>query len=97
MTKMIARHSIVVGREGKRVKVPAGTAFDFTAAEIKEIEASEPGVLRNPKNETSEPDASEADAEAEAARLKAEAEAQAAGGKPAAPKVKGAKDDAGGL
>jgi hypothetical protein len=48
----VSNHTIIVGRKGVNITVPAGKAFEFTNQEIADIEASQPDSLRDPKNET---------------------------------------------
>jgi hypothetical protein len=45
MPQRIAKKTVIVSRKGERVKVLPGKKFDFTAAEIAEIEAANPGAL----------------------------------------------------
>lgn len=51
MAKRIANHTVVLMREGQRVTIKAGQKFDFTSAEMKEIEESSPDALRKMVNE----------------------------------------------
>lgn len=61
MAKRIAIHTVVVVRDGKRKDVTPGTLFDFTADELKELEAL--GAVRKPVVEDAEQAASEKVAE----------------------------------
>jgi hypothetical protein len=52
MPKMIAVCTVTVVREGAQVHVKPGTLFDFTAEELKELNAGMPEAVRSPKNES---------------------------------------------
>lgn len=51
MPQKVANSTVKIGREGKSFLVAAGSTFDFTADEIKEIN-SHGEILRDPKNES---------------------------------------------
>lgn len=70
--------SVVVVRDGKRKTIQAGGGAEFTAEEIRSVNAAAPGSLRKPINEGR----SEADTEADAPKGKA----------PKAPKNETAKE-----
>lgn len=53
MPKRIAVHTIILHREGKRVKVSPGKPFDFTPAELADIKKNSPDSIRVPVNEAS--------------------------------------------
>lgn len=74
MPKMIARHRVIVVRDGARVTVDPNKVFEFTSKEIRELGEHSPDLLRSPKNET--PDAFELDEETEAANEAAAAQAR---------------------
>ncbi len=64
MPKKVALKSVVVVRDGQRIDVKPGTTFDFTAEELKQIEAAsspENVIVRNPVNEDPEGAAEVAD------------------------------------
>jgi hypothetical protein len=52
MPKRIANNTIILYREGKRVRIPAGKAFDFTAKELEDLKASSPDSIRTPRDES---------------------------------------------
>lgn len=54
MPKRVATVSTTVVREGKRREVKANTSFDFTADEIKDLNAIHPGAIRKGVNETAD-------------------------------------------
>lgn len=96
MPKKVANHTVVVVRDGKRLRVSPGTSFDFTAAEVAGLNKMSPGTLRNPVNETvEEPEQEPGDGEAQQAEQQAPAGRAAGrgrGGRQAA-----AAEDNGGL
>lgn len=47
----ITTQTIVLYRDGKRVRVPAGQRFEFTSAELKEIQDINKTAVRQPINE----------------------------------------------
>lgn len=54
MPKKVALKAVTVVRDGVRVDVKPGTTFDFTAEELKQIEAAssaETVIVRDPVNE----------------------------------------------
>lgn len=51
MPLKVPHHSVTVQRNGVNVTPPRGTPFDFSADEIKQVQASHPYALRDPKNE----------------------------------------------
>lgn len=54
MPKRVTTVSTTVVRDGKRKEVKANTSFDFTKAEIDDLNAIHPGALRKGVNETAE-------------------------------------------
>jgi hypothetical protein len=46
MPKRIPVKSVIIQRDGKQKRLQIGTEFDFTADELKDIEASSPNSLR---------------------------------------------------
>jgi hypothetical protein len=54
MPQMMVKHAVVVMRDGQRVTPEIGKAFDFTEAELKELEAAEPVPVRPVVNEGEE-------------------------------------------
>lgn len=52
--KRIATQTVILHREGKRVVIKPNQMFDFTAAEIKEIEGTSKDALRKALNEEAE-------------------------------------------
>lgn len=61
MTSMVVNARITVVRDGKRVTPEVGKTFDFTAEEVESMNATLPGGIRKPINE------SKADAEEDSA------------------------------
>lgn len=61
MTSMVVNARITVVRDGKRVTPEIGKTFDFTAEEVEAMNATLPGGIRKPINE------SKADAEDDSA------------------------------
>lgn len=59
--KMMVLESVVVYRDGKRVRPKIGEAFSFNQGEIDEITEARPQAIRSPVNESDE---IEADAKA---------------------------------
>lgn len=51
MPKRVAVGTIIVQRDGKRMQVPRGQAFDFTAEELADINRLNPGAIRKVVNE----------------------------------------------
>ena len=51
MPKKVPLIAITVHRDNKPIVPPVGKSFDFTDAEIAEVEAMMPGGLRDPVNE----------------------------------------------
>lgn len=51
MPKRVAVGAIIVQRDGKRMQVPRGQAFDFTAEELADINRLNPGAVRKVVNE----------------------------------------------
>lgn len=91
--KMVPTMSVVVVREGKRVKPAIGKVFDFTKEERDSILEAQPNALRKPTDESPSDDAA-----GDPAPPSAEAsQAAAKGGKKAATANKSddeaAKDD----
>lgn len=103
MPKRVPTASVIVIRDGKRVNPPLNKGFNFTDAEIEQINGIMPGALRKPINESSEDTSSTGaghksdDAEAGTAPSKAAPEGSkkptAAKGKKAAAKTKAADKD----
>jgi hypothetical protein len=52
--KRIATQTVILHREGKRVVIKPNQMFDFTTAEIKEIEGTSKDALRKALNEEAE-------------------------------------------
>lgn len=51
MPKRIPQHTVVVIRDGQRVKPEVGVAFDFTQDEVDSINGANSKALRHPINE----------------------------------------------
>lgn len=51
MPKRIPRESVVVFRNGRRVRPKLGEPFDFTSVEVKEIESHRPNALAKMERE----------------------------------------------
>lgn len=51
MPKRITNMSITLVRDGKRIKLPAGVAFDFTKDELEELKEIVKDAVRTPINE----------------------------------------------
>lgn len=54
MPQRIPQHTIVLVRDGQRVKPVIGKPFNFTPEEVKSITASNPKALRHPINESTD-------------------------------------------
>lgn len=54
MPKRIANNKIILVRDGQRVVIKPNQSFDFTTAEIKDIEAGSSDTLRKLVNEAEE-------------------------------------------
>lgn len=52
MPKLVPNASVIVIRDGKRKSPELGKAFDFSDAEVKQINRLLPGALRKPVNES---------------------------------------------
>jgi hypothetical protein len=70
----IATGTVVLHRDGKRVKVKAGEKFEFTQAEIDSIKQVNPDALRLPVNEVEDAPAAKAPAPAKGAKADAKSE-----------------------
>lgn len=76
MAQRIVNQTVIVVRDGKRVVPQIGQPFDFTPAELKDIEALQPSAVRKLINESEAKDG-------EPAREPDVAAAKPAGGKAA--------------
>lgn len=54
MPQRIPVNKIIVHRDGKRFAPPLGKPFDFTAAELEDIKAVNPGAVRKVINESAD-------------------------------------------
>jgi hypothetical protein len=55
MPKFVAVQGVRVHRDGKAVDVPLNEPFDFTDEEVADIQAMNPGAIREPINESPAP------------------------------------------
>lgn len=72
--------SVLVIRDGKRVRPPLGTPFEFTAKELAEINAVNPVAIRKPIQELATPATTDADSKGDAGKAKAKGDAGKAKG-----------------
>lgn len=54
MAKLVPTVTVVVTRKGERVEVKPGQTFDFSEAEVNELNTINPEYLRTPVNEVGE-------------------------------------------
>ncbi|MCB1865168.1 MAG: hypothetical protein KDG50_07030 [Chromatiales bacterium] len=81
MPKMVPLQSVVLFREGKRVRPQIGKVFNFTADEIEELTEASPECLRKPIAETDGDQAADAKEAAVGKAPTKEPAKSAAGGK----------------